>query len=75
MGVYFDLQTADAIVRAVESFDEKAYDPAFIRSRALRFDKELFKATIKDCLTRALAEHLKNTKPRAEQSSSVNTVS
>jgi glycosyltransferase involved in cell wall biosynthesis len=58
MGVYFDEQTPEAIVRAVEGFDEKNYDPTYIRSQALRFDKERFKATIKDYVESALAEHL-----------------
>lgn len=58
MGVYFNEQTADAIVKAVEGFDENRYDPAFIRERALRFDKERFKDTMKDYVEKALAEHL-----------------
>ena len=59
MGVYFDEQTPEAVVEAVQGFDETRYDPAFIRSQALRFDKERFKATIKDYVTNALEEHLK----------------
>lgn len=59
MGVYFNEQTADAIVKAVEGFDENRYDPSFIRERALRFDKERFKATMKDYVTNALNAHLK----------------
>lgn len=58
MGVYFDTQTAEAIVTAVESFDEAQFDPEYIRSKALRFDKERFKATIQDYVTKALEEHL-----------------
>ena len=59
MGVYFDAQTPEAIVAAVESFDEQRYDSAYIRSQSLRFDKERFKATIRDYVTDALAEHLR----------------
>jgi glycosyltransferase involved in cell wall biosynthesis len=62
MGVYFDEQTPEAIVRAVEGFDDGSYDSAFIRSRAIRFDKERFKATIQDYVTNTLKEHLENTK-------------
>ncbi|MEK7494675.1 MAG: glycosyltransferase [Patescibacteria group bacterium] len=58
-GVFFDEQTPEAIVKAVERFDETAYDPHFIRQKALAFDKEQFKATMKDYIEKALAEHLK----------------
>lgn len=58
MGEFFDIQTADAIETALRSFDESRYDPAFIRSKALSFDKERFKATIKDYVENALKEHL-----------------
>jgi glycosyltransferase involved in cell wall biosynthesis len=60
MGVYFDEQTPEAVVEAVQGFDETRYDPAFIRSQALRFDKERFKATIKDYVEQALRKHLEN---------------
>ncbi len=59
MGVYFEEQTAEAVVKAVEKFDENRYDPACIRAQALHFDKERFKATIKDYVEKALEEHLK----------------
>ena len=58
MGVYFNEQTADAIVDAISGFDESRYDPAAIRERALHFDKAQFKATIKDYVENALKEHL-----------------
>ncbi|MDP2838098.1 MAG: glycosyltransferase [Candidatus Moranbacteria bacterium] len=63
MGVYFDEQTPEAIVAAMQGFDAERYDPAYIRSRSLRFDKERFKATIQNYVESALKEHLKNTKP------------
>lgn len=66
MGVYFDEQTPEAIVQAMALFDENRYDAASIRSRALRFDKEQFKATMKDYITNALREHLKNTKQKTQ---------
>lgn len=58
MGVYFDEQTPEAIVQAMALFDENRYDTAYIRKQALRFDKEQFKATMKDYITNALREHL-----------------
>lgn len=74
MGVYFNEQTADAIVKAVEGFDEKRYDPAFIRERALRFDKERFKATMKDYVTDALREHLENTKQKTQNPNTLQNI-
>jgi glycosyltransferase involved in cell wall biosynthesis len=58
MGEFFDVQNADAIERAVHSFDEKKYDSDFIRSKSLSFDKERFKATIRNYVANALKEHL-----------------
>lgn len=58
MGILFDEQTSEAIVSAVEHFDENRYDPLSIRSKALYFDKDRFKATIKDYIENALREHL-----------------
>ncbi len=58
MGVYFDVQTAEAIVAAVKQFDDKRYESTFIRNQVLHFDKERFKATMKDYVEKALREHL-----------------
>ena len=58
LGVFFDEQTPEAIVRAVEGFREADYDAAYIRSKAIPFDKERFKATIMDYVEKALAAHL-----------------
>lgn len=58
MGVFFDRQEAADIVEAVKGFRDEAYDPEYIRSKAIRFDKEHFKATIKEYVESALAEHL-----------------
>lgn len=58
MGVFFDEQTPEAIVQAVGQFCEKTYDSRFIREKALAFDKEQFKTTIKDYVTNALEKHL-----------------
>src|SRR3989344_4268256 len=58
MGEYFDEQTPEALMKAVERFDESKYDPGYIRSKAGIFDKELFKATIKGYVEEAVREHL-----------------
>lgn len=60
MGEFFDEQTPDSLVEALERFDEAKYDTAKIHAKAQGFDKELFKATIKDYVERAVAEHLEN---------------
>ncbi|MDD2766246.1 MAG: glycosyltransferase [Candidatus Moranbacteria bacterium] len=60
MGVFFDTQTPEAIIDAVHRFRDDDYDPAYIRSRALPFDKERFKTTIKDYIEKALKNHLQS---------------
>lgn len=62
MGEYFDEQTKEALISAIRRFQGKKYDPEYIRSKALPFDKERFKATIKDYLAKAVAEHLESFK-------------
>ena len=59
MGVFFDEQTPEAIVEAVKRFGEKEYDALSIREKALPFDKERFKATMKDYVEKALEKHLR----------------
>jgi len=57
MGEYFDEQTPEALMAAVERFDDRRYDPELIREKAFRFDKERFKSTMKDYVDQALEEH------------------
>lgn len=59
MGVFFEEQTAEAIVEAVGRFSGQSFDPVFIREQSFRFDKERFKTTMKNYIETALAEHLK----------------
>lgn len=59
MGVFFDEQTADAVANALLRFRDKEYDSEYIRSKALRFDKDAFKEKIK----KYIEEALKNSKP------------
>ncbi len=58
MGEFFDVQTAEALEGALRTFTSGLYDPQFIRNQVLRFDKEKFKATIKNLVENALAAHL-----------------
>ncbi|MDD5083473.1 MAG: glycosyltransferase [Candidatus Moranbacteria bacterium] len=59
MGMFFERQDAAAIVEAVTNFKDGDYDPTYIRNKALQFDKDHFKAKIKEYVQSALAEHLK----------------
>ena len=63
MGVFFEEQTPESIVAAVKHFSEKEYDGEYIRAKALPFDKERFKATMKDYVEKALEEHLREKEP------------
>lgn len=47
-GIFFERQTAQDIIEAVEKFRGEDYDPAYIRAQAEKFDKSLFKAKIKE---------------------------
>ena len=58
MGVFFDEQTSESVIQAVERFEKMHFDPAYIRSRVLRFDKALFKAKMKDYIESEVAKHL-----------------
>lgn len=62
MGEYFNEQTADAIVHALDRFDDNKYDSEYIRGKALAFDKARFQATIKNYVEQALADHLETRK-------------
>lgn len=58
MGEFFDEQTADSLQKAVERFRTHTYDGASIRAKAERFDKERFKAKIRDSVETLVREHL-----------------
>lgn len=60
-GVFFDEQTPEAIMAAVKEFETKQFDPQYIRAKALKFDREVFKAKIKEYVEEALKEHKKKT--------------
>ena len=49
-GLFFDEQTPDSLVRTVQEFNEKKFNPEKIRKRALVFDKEKFKNKVADFL-------------------------
>ena len=51
-GLFFETQTKEAIIEAVKKFQTMSFDPKYIRSTAMRFDRELFKKNIKETVER-----------------------
>ncbi len=47
-GVFFEKQTKEDIIGAIRRFQRIDFNPRYIRSTALRFDKEIFKKKIKN---------------------------
>lgn len=56
-GIFFDKQMPEAIIEAVSKFRDKDYDPEYIRAQALKFDREVFKAKIKEYIEVELEKH------------------
>jgi len=56
-GVFFEEQTVESLVAALQGFDERSYSPDAIRAHALRFDTATFSRQITDCVARAWEEH------------------
>jgi len=57
-GIFFEHQTVEDIVEAVKKFKETDYDPRYIREKAHKFDKQIFKEKIKNYVESELASHL-----------------
>ena len=57
MGIFFNNQSAEDIIAAVGKFSLKSFNPEYIRSKSLKFDKEIFKSKIKDYIERAVLEY------------------
>lgn len=47
-GIFFDSQTVDSVIRAVEKFQNTSFDRKVIRQSIISFDKEIFKTKIRD---------------------------
>ena len=60
MGVFFDKQSPEAIIEAVEKFEKMSFDPEYTRSKVLKFDREIFKEKMKEIIERETEKH-KNT--------------
>ncbi len=57
MGIFFQNQKADDIVEAVSNFRDRNYDPNYIRSHSLKFDREIFKSKIKSYIENEFKGH------------------
>jgi glycosyltransferase involved in cell wall biosynthesis len=58
-GIFFDEQTPEAIIEAIDRFDSKKFDSHKIREHALKFDTEVFKKNIKEYIEKQYLEHIK----------------
>lgn len=61
-GIFFDEQTPEAIIDAVNNFDYKKFNPKKIREHALRFDTNVFREKIKQYVEEKYSEHLRKLK-------------
>ena len=58
-GMFFERQTPEDIAEAVRKMDSYEFNPEYIRSTVLKFDKEIFKDKIKKYVDSEIAEHRK----------------
>ena len=56
-GIFFDEQSPEAIIKAIQNFDHKKFDSSRIREHALKFDTEIFKEKIKMYVEEKWEEH------------------
>jgi glycosyltransferase involved in cell wall biosynthesis len=52
-GVFFEEQTVESLVQALQTFDDSAFDPKAVRAHALQFDSAVFRQAITDYVNRA----------------------
>lgn len=60
-GLFFENQTSQDIVEAVQKFQTLNFDPAYIRKQAEKFDREVFKAKILKYVTEELNKYKSKT--------------
>lgn len=53
-GIFFDAQTVESLISAIQKFQDMKFDPSVIREHARRFDKERFKEEIGQCITQSI---------------------
>ena len=56
-GAFFEQQTVESLMAALQAFDERDYDPAAIRAHALRFDVSNFTQQIAEYVAHAWDAH------------------
>jgi len=61
-GTFFYEQTPESVRQAVLQFEKMSFDSGFIKNRAERFGKKVFKESIKKFVTEKLGEHGKNSR-------------
>ena len=47
-GIFFESQNKESIVEAIKKYKTCSFNPAYIRQKSLKFDKEIFKSKIKN---------------------------
>ncbi|EKE20220.1 MAG: hypothetical protein ACD_8C00038G0006 [uncultured bacterium] len=57
MGVFFDEQTPSAVAKAVQKFQKLSFESEYIRSKVLKFDREIFKQKMKEFIEEAVKSH------------------
>jgi glycosyltransferase involved in cell wall biosynthesis len=60
-GVFFDKQTPQAIIDAVDRFEQQSFDAEAIRASSKRFDASVFQKNIAHFVEAAFTEHRKRT--------------
>jgi len=58
-GIFFEEQTKESLVAAVNLFETMEFDSAYIRKEALRFSEERFKTELESFVNEKLLEHIK----------------
>jgi len=56
-GIFFYEQTVDALIKTINAFDEKSFDPLKINARAREFDRALFKEKVRKYVDEKIELH------------------
>lgn len=62
-GIFFDKQTPESLIDAVNRFEKMQFNPIEVRENALRFSKERFEQEIKTFVEEKWQEHLDKNNP------------
>lgn len=58
-GSFFDQQTPESLLRAIEKFEEKNFDPQTVKQSVTKFDEEYFRSKIETFIEEKIREHKK----------------